>query len=105
MTHARICGTILPMKLVVPLAAAFALLVGASSVDAQQTRRAGAASAQPAPDPIAQAYGQFLLAHRFEEEDQIDQAIAAYKRAMALDPKSADIAASLDDLYMRQNRA
>ena len=57
-----------------------------------------------APDPIAEAYTQFLLAHRLEDDNDVDGAVAAYKRAMALDPRAADIASELADLYMRQNR-
>ena len=57
-----------------------------------------------APDKIAAAYEQFLLARYLEATSNIDGAMAAYKRAMALDP-SADIGAALAALYMRQNRA
>jgi tetratricopeptide (TPR) repeat protein len=46
-----------------------------------------------------------MMAHRLEEDNDIDGAIAAYKRAMTLDPKSAAIVAELADLYLRQNRA
>ena len=41
----------------------------------------------------------------FEHEENVEAAIAAYKRAMALDPGAADIPAELADLYMRENRA
>ena len=94
------------MKLFVPLVVAAALLVGgAVAADAQQSRQ-GTKPAPPAKvDPVAQAYDQFLLAHRLKEDDDADGAMAAYKRAMALDPKSATIVAELADLYMRQNRA
>src|SRR5262245_30907899 len=81
------------------------LVVAVPSAEALQTRRtAPAASAQPA-DRTAEAYAQFLLAHRLAEGDQVEPAIAAFKRAMALDPQSAEIPAELADLYMRQNRA
>jgi tetratricopeptide (TPR) repeat protein len=59
----------------------------------------------PAGDPIAEAYSQFLLAHRLEDDNNADGAIAAYRRAMTLDPKAAEIVAALADLYMRQERA
>jgi tetratricopeptide (TPR) repeat protein len=91
------------MNLVVSLVVALALPGGGSPADAQQNRAPSAAA--PAPDPVAQAYEQFLLAHRLDEDDDVEGAIAAYKRAMALDPKSAEIVAELADLYMRQNRA
>jgi tetratricopeptide (TPR) repeat protein len=66
-----------------------------------------AAAAQAAPalsQNVAEAYAQFLLGHHLEEDDDIDGAIAAYKRAMALDPTAADINAQLAGLYLRQNK-
>src|SRR5262245_46753749 len=67
------------------------------------------AAAQPAPAPsapasVAEAYAQFLIGHHLEEDDDADGAIAAYKRAMALDPAAADITAQLAGLYLRQNK-
>jgi tetratricopeptide (TPR) repeat protein len=91
------------MKLSALLLAA-ALLGDAVAAEAQQGRSPRTTPA-PKPDPIAQAYEQFLLAHRLKESEDADGAIAAYKRAMALDPASATIVAELADLYMRQNRA
>src|SRR6185436_1249242 len=66
-----------------------------------------AASAQTRP-PIskaAEAYAQFLLAHHLEEREDENGAIAAYKRAMELDPQAADVPAELAGLYLRQNKA
>ncbi|HEX4346694.1 MAG TPA: tetratricopeptide repeat protein, partial [Vicinamibacterales bacterium] len=63
---------------------------------------------QPAPASsprTAEAYQQFLLAQRLENDDDADGAIAAYRRAMELDPASADVPAELASLYMRENRA
>jgi tetratricopeptide (TPR) repeat protein len=91
------------MKLSALLLAA-ALLGGAVVAEAQQGRPARTTPA-PKPDPIAQAYEQFLLAHRLKESDDAEGAIAAYKRAMTLDPASATIVAELADLYMRKERA
>ena len=54
---------------------------------------------------MAEAYAQFLMAHRYEDDENIDGAIAAYKRAMTLDPKGASIVSDLANLYMRLNRA
>jgi tetratricopeptide (TPR) repeat protein len=54
-------------------------------------------------DKVAEAYDQFLLARHYED-DNVDAAIAAYKRAMALDPHAADIPAELAALYLRENR-
>jgi tetratricopeptide (TPR) repeat protein len=93
------------MKLFVPLVVTAALLGGAVAADAQQSRQGAKPAAPPKADPVAQAYEQFLLAHRLKEDDDADGAIEAYKRAMALDPTSATIVAELADLYMRQNRA
>ena len=81
-------------------------LAGASlAAQAGQRGRQPAAPAVQAPDRVAEAYAQFLLAHRLEDEDNVEGAIAAYKRAMALDPAAASIGADLADMYMRQNRA
>jgi tetratricopeptide (TPR) repeat protein len=87
------------MKVAALLAALLSAL--AAPVAAQAPRpNAGAAK----PDAVAEAYAQYLLAHRLEDDEDIEGAIAAYKRAMTLDPKAADIGASLADLYMRQER-
>src|SRR6266850_1755330 len=53
---------------------------------------------------VAEAYAQFLLGHHLEEDDNADGAVAAYKRAMALDPNAADITSQLAALYLRQNK-
>jgi tetratricopeptide (TPR) repeat protein len=82
------------------------VLAGAPLVaeGAQTGRATGAQAVQPPADRVAEAYTQFLLARRYEDEDDIDAAITAYKRAIALDPKAASIVAELADLYMRNNR-
>lgn len=91
------------MKLAVVVA-----LLGASAswVEAGQTRRAAsppATQTAPAADRVAEAYDQFLRAHLLQEED-VEGAITAYRRAMALDPQSAAIAADLADLLMKESR-
>jgi tetratricopeptide (TPR) repeat protein len=86
----------------VSLAALLVCLAAPPCAVAGQTGRQGA-TAQPA-DPVAEAYAQFMLGHRLEDEDNVDGAIAAYKRAMTLDPQAAEIVAELADLYLRQNR-
>jgi tetratricopeptide (TPR) repeat protein len=76
------------------------------SAAAQNPSRASRA-AQPTPatsDKVAEAYAQFLLGHRFEDDENFDSAVAAYKRAAALDPTAADITAQLAGLYLRQNK-
>jgi tetratricopeptide (TPR) repeat protein len=55
------------------------------------------------PEKVAEAYAQFLLAHHLDERDDEAGAIAAYKKAMELDPAAADIPAELAALYLRQN--
>src|ERR687892_1930256 len=62
------------------------------------------AVAQTAPDKLGQAYAQFLLGHHLEETEDVDGAIAAYKRAIELDPSSAYAMAELAGLYLRQNK-
>jgi len=61
-------------------------------------------AAPPAQDR-AGAYNQFMLARHLEANDDVPGAMAAYQRAMTLDPTSADIPAELAALYMRQSRA
>jgi len=56
------------------------------------------------PAKVADAYAQFLLGHRFEENEDETSAIAAYKRAMALDPIAAEIPAQLAGLYLKQSK-
>jgi tetratricopeptide (TPR) repeat protein len=63
-----------------------------------------AAGAQPKPDRVGEAYAQFLLAHHLDELDDEAGAIAAYKRAMELDPSAADIPGELAAVYLRQNK-
>lgn len=84
------------------------LSASASSVHAAQTSRSSGPrqAAPPAvqtPDRMAQAYEQFLRARALREND-VAAAIAAYRRAMALDPMSADIPADLADLFMSESR-
>jgi tetratricopeptide (TPR) repeat protein len=85
--------------------------VSSSFAEAGQARRAPqrpaapatAAAASQANDRVGQAYEQFLRA-RMIRDDDVEGAIAAYKRAMALDPSAADIPADLADLYMDEGR-
>jgi len=62
------------------------------------------AAAQPSPDKQAEAYAQFLLAHHLEDAEDFDAAVAAYKRAMVLDPAAADATADLAKLYLTQRK-
>ncbi len=86
------------------LAVLVAVLVGSVSLaEAGQARRPGPQAAAPATDPIAEAYNEFLRA-RLIEDDDVEGAIAAYKRAMSLDPTAGSIPTDLADLYLRENR-
>jgi len=93
------------MKLVVLVA-----VLGASSpvIAAGQNRpaapRRAAPPAAPAQDRQAEAYAQFLRAHAYADAGNIEDAIAAYRRAMTLDPNSATIPAELAELYAGENR-
>jgi tetratricopeptide (TPR) repeat protein len=65
--------------------------------------------ATQAPAPAAQvpedATYYFLLARYLEGGGKIDEAIAALKKAIALDPRSAEPRAELAGLYARQDKA
>jgi tetratricopeptide (TPR) repeat protein len=58
----------------------------------------------PRPSSQAEAYYEFVLGRHLESESAIDEAIAAYERARALDPRSAEVPAELAGLYARQGR-
>lgn len=61
---------------------------------------------QPTPNPRrGDAYFEFLKGRHLEGEGEIDAAVEAYRRAVALDPSSAEIQAELAGLYARQNKA
>src|SRR5262245_39047422 len=108
MTVSAFCGTIQHMKIVAIVAI---LGVSSSFAEAGQARRSPQRPSAPptaAPtsqqaDRLGQAYEQFLRA-RMIREDDVEGAIAAYKRAMALDPAAAAIPADLADLYMDEGR-
>src|SRR5262245_24361795 len=74
------------------------ILVLAASTAAAQT------TSPTPPAKAGEAYAQFLIAHRLAENDDEAGAIAAYKRAMELDPQAADIPAELAGLYLQQNK-
>lgn len=88
------------MKVVVFVAVLGALAPIAAA--GQSNRPPDQAPAQ-VPDRVAQAYAQFLIARSIQDDD-VEAAIAAYKRAMELDPGSAAIPAELASLYMREER-
>jgi tetratricopeptide (TPR) repeat protein len=65
---------------------------------------AAAGQTRTAADPLAEAYYQFMLGRRLEDRGDVDHAIAAFARAIALDPSSAEIPTELAELYARQSR-
>ena len=73
------------------------LLAPAGSVLAQ-TAAGGA-------DTRGQAYFEFLIARRLESQGDTNGALEALKRAVALDPKAAELHAELAGFYARQNKA
>ncbi len=97
--------------LVVVLAAA-AAAAGVVPVSAGPASSQAAAVAAPvqagtssgAPDRRADAYYQFMLGRRLENSDDVPGAIAAFRRALDLDPTSAVLRAELATLFARQGR-
>jgi tetratricopeptide (TPR) repeat protein len=63
------------------------------------------AKAAPATVPDAPAAYYFMLGRHLEDADKIDEAIAAHKKAIELEPESAELRAELAALYARQDRA
>lgn len=89
----------------VPLFVVAALSLWAAPAPAEQRAGASTAAAAPANDgKVAEAYTQFLLGRHLDQEDDETGAIAAYKRAMELDPQSAEIPGELAALYLRENK-
>jgi tetratricopeptide (TPR) repeat protein len=86
--------------------AAFVFVLGGTcAVVAAQPSRPGASERPGTPQAsVAGAYEQFLLGHYLESDDSVEESIAAYKRAIELDPTAADIASELAALYLRHNR-
>jgi tetratricopeptide (TPR) repeat protein len=76
----------------------------AAAEPAQSGRQNRGAPATASAVSVAEAYDQFMLGLRSERDDDVEGAIGAYKRAMALDPSAAEVPAELAGLYMRQNR-
>ncbi len=75
------------------------VLVSAASAAAQ------AAQSPSAPVADAPAAYYFMLGRHLEDTDKIEDAIAAHKKAIELEPKSAEVRAELAALYARQDRA
>lgn len=84
--------------------AALSVMVPVAAGAGQAGARGSRGTQPTAPDKIAEAYSQFLLAQHLDDADDETGAIAAYKRAMELDPSAAAIPAELAALYLRQNK-
>src|SRR5437868_3963872 len=100
MTPCGFCGKIGGMKIAV-LVAALGMTTSLAAAQARGPRQPPPAAGS---DKLGEAYNQFMLAHRLEEKDDDAGAVAAYKRAMELDPSASDIPAELAALYLRQNK-
>jgi tetratricopeptide (TPR) repeat protein len=95
------------MKLAVVLVFLAGSAVAAEAGQSGRQSRGASPSTTPSSS-VAEAYEQYLLGRHLgrnlDRPDDIEAAIAAYKRAAALDPGTAEIPAELAALYMRQNR-
>jgi tetratricopeptide (TPR) repeat protein len=97
----RLCaGALLAVTVVATTPAAGAEQSGAAR-GAAPGAQVPAASPAPAPDDPAYFY---LLGRHLEGAGKADQAAAAYKRAIELDPKSAELFAALAGLYAREGK-
>jgi tetratricopeptide (TPR) repeat protein len=85
----------LPILPAIPL-----MFLGAGSPSAWQAPQGPSASA---PDAPAAYY--FMLGRHLEDANKVDEAIAAHKKAIELEPGSAELRAELAALYARQDRA
>jgi tetratricopeptide (TPR) repeat protein len=66
----------------------------------------GVRAQTPSSDQTTPSAGYFfLLGRHLETEGKVDEAIAAHKRAIALEPTAAELKAELAALYARQDRA
>lgn len=92
------------MKIVVLVAVLGASAPLAAAGQSTPAQGRGQSPSPAAQDRTADAYAQFLQAHAYGDAGKIDEAIAAYKRAAALDPTAATIPAELAELYANENR-
>jgi tetratricopeptide (TPR) repeat protein len=82
------------------------LIVGVAvpaSPQATAAAQAKPAQTKPAQGETAEYY--FLLGRHLEGEGRIEEAIAAHKKAIDMEPDSAELRAELAGLYARQDRA
>lgn len=86
------------------LVAVFSVSLPLAAVSGQARNQRTPPPTTASPEKVGEAYAQFLLGHRLEDAEDVNGAIAAYKRAMELDPLAADIPGELAGLYLRQNK-
>jgi tetratricopeptide (TPR) repeat protein len=86
-----------------------AMALGSSVPAAAQTQPPRAPlptqPASPTAEPTNDPAYYYLLARHLEGAGRTDEAIAAFKRAIQLDPKSAELIAELAGLYARADKA
>jgi tetratricopeptide (TPR) repeat protein len=104
MTAPRLLWNNSPMKLVAVLVCVAGTVAVAEAGQNSRSSKAAAPPAAAVSSYKADAYNQYLQGRRLERDDDVDGAIAAYKRSFALDPMAADVEAELAGLYLRQNR-
>ena len=85
------------MRPFLPLVLLFAVI---APVDAAQ----GRGSAPPQATGETAGY-YFLLAQHYENTGRASEAVAAYQKALELEPRSAEIRAQLAGLYAREDKA
>ena len=78
--------------------AGVSLLAASAAPSAAQPAAASASAQTDAAAKTGEAYSQFMLGRHLETADDVPGAIAAFKRAVQLDPQSSDISAELSGL-------
>src|SRR5215471_7913072 len=90
---------------------ATAALACSLAVSAPLSRDQGPATKDPGPatqsqaPPDGDAKYYFLLGRHLEGDGKVEEAVAAFKQAIALEPASAELRAELAGLYARQQKA
>jgi tetratricopeptide (TPR) repeat protein len=88
------------MLAMIPASAVLCLALAQASPDVPAPRAVHPAGSESS----AGAYYQFILGRHFESDGDIDRAMAAYREAARLDPRSAEIRAELAGFFARQGR-
>ena len=102
-----VCVLGAPEVIIVSQMRAFLSIIAAVVLSGVGVGVAGAATVQASPaasSPEAPAAYYFLLGRHLEDERKVEEAIAAHKKAIALEPESAELRAELAALFARQDR-